>query len=40
VTTDQIISAVAMLCQNELTLLHSVEKLTRFGVAAKPDNMC
>jgi hypothetical protein len=40
VTTNRIISAAAMLCQNELTLLHSVEKLTRFGVAAKQDKAC
>ena len=33
---DQITSAAAMLCQHELTLLHAVEKLSRFGAAAKP----
>jgi hypothetical protein len=30
VTIDRITSAAAMLCQHELTLLHSVEKLIRF----------
>lgn len=33
---DQITSAAAILCQHELTLLHAVEKLSRFGGTAKP----
>jgi hypothetical protein len=40
VTIDRITSAAAMLCQHELTLLHSVEKLIRFVGIEKPDKAC
>jgi hypothetical protein len=33
---DRITSAAAILCQNELALLHSVEKISRLGKAAQP----
>ena len=34
---DRITSAAYVLCRNELTLLHAVEKLSKFGGTAKPD---
>jgi hypothetical protein len=36
---DRITSAAAILCQNELTLLHSVEKISRFGETATSEGM-
>jgi len=36
---DQITSAAAFMCQEELTLLHAVEKLSRFGGGVKPENV-